>query len=173
MTLIRIHLTLAAALMAALVVTGVASSKVAPACKGTQLSGSFNAVRGSEGAGNIVYRLTLTNKSSTTCTLSGLPAGQLLGKTGKKVPTHIRAANPQALTAVLVTLSHGKSAHADARFSPDVPGVGEQMKAGGQCEATSYKLRVSLKGGGTTTVKITPPTPVCERGQLSFSAYGA
>jgi hypothetical protein len=173
MTLIRIHLTLAAALTAALILAGVASAKIAPPCKGSQLSGSFKAVRGSEGAGNIVYRLTLTNKSSTTCTLSGLPAGQLLGKTGKKVPTHIRAAFAPGLTAVLVTLTHGKSAHANARFSPDVPGVGEQMKAGGQCEPTSYELRVSLRGGGTTTVKIAPPTPVCERGQLSFSAYGA
>jgi len=171
MTPLRTHLTFAAVLVAALVLAGVASSKATtPACKGSQLSGRFNAVRGSEGAGNIVYRLTLTNTSATACTLTGLPAGQLLGKTGKKLPTHIRAANPQALTAVLVTLAHGKSAHADARFSPDVPGVGEQMT--GQCEAKSFSLRVSLQGGGTTTVKITPATPVCEKGQLSFSAYG-
>jgi uncharacterized protein DUF4232 len=171
MTPLRSHLTFAAVLIAALVFAGVALSKTGttPACKGSQLSGSFNAVRGSEGAGNIVYRLTLTNTSATACTLTGLPAGQLLGKTGKKLPTHIRAAKAQALTAVLVTLAHGKSAHADARFSPDVPGVGEQMT--GQCEAKSFSLRVSLKGGGTTTVKITPATPVCEKGQLSFSAY--
>jgi hypothetical protein len=170
MTPIRLHLTFAAVFMAALVFAGVASSKAtAPACKGSQLAGSFNAIRGSEGAGNIVYRLTLMNTSPAACTLSGLPSGQLLGKTGKKLPTHIRAANAQALTAVLVTLAHGRSAHADARFSPDVPGVGEQMT--GQCEAKSFSLRVSLKGGGTTTVKITPATPVCEKGQLSFSAY--
>jgi hypothetical protein len=171
MTPIRIQLTLAAALTAALVLAGVASSKIAPPCKGAELAGSFNAIRGSEGAGNIVYRLTLTNRSTTACRLSGLPSGQLLGKTGKNVPTHIRAASAQSLTAVLVTLAHGQTAHADARFSPDVPGVGEQMKAGGQCEVTSYELRVSLPGGGRATVKITPPTPVCERGQLSFSAY--
>ena len=169
MTPIRTHLTFAALLVAALVFAAVGSSKTAPACNGTQLAGSFNAIRGSEGAGNIVYRLTLTNTSTTTCTLTGLPSGQLLGKTGKKLPTHIRAASAQTLTAVLVTLAHGKSAHADARFSPDVPGVGEQMT--GQCEAKSFSLRVSLRGGGTTTVKITPATPVCEKGQLSFSAY--
>jgi hypothetical protein len=170
MTPIRLHLALAAVFVAALVFAGVASSKAtAPACKGSQLSGSFKAIPGSEGAGNIVYRLTLTNTSTVACTLTGLPSGQLLGKTGKKLPTHIRAANAQALTAVLVTLAHGRSAHADARFSPDVPGVGEQMT--GQCETKSFSLRVSLKGGGTTTVKITPATPVCEKGQLSFSAY--
>jgi len=31
---------------------------------------------------------------------------------------------------------------------------------------------VTGQGGGTTTVKLAPPTPVCERGQLQFSAYG-
>jgi hypothetical protein len=172
MTPLRTHLTFAAVLIAALVFAGVASSKATtPACKGSQLSGSFKAIRGSEGAGNIVYRLTLTNTSATACTLSGLPSGQLLNKTGTKVPTHIRSAVTPPATAVLVTLAHGKSALANARFSPDVPGVGDHMKAGGQCEVTSYALRISPKGGGTTTVKITPPTPVCEAGQLSFSNY--
>jgi hypothetical protein len=171
----RSQLSLLAAVAAALAVAGVAGSTTArstttPFCKGSQLVGRFKVVPGSAGAGNIVYRLTLTNASSTTCALTGLPSGQLLGKAGKKLPTHIRAAFPQALTAILVTLPHGKSSHATARFSPDVPGVGEQKP--GQCEPTAYRLRVSPQAGGTTTVKITPPTPVCEHGQLSFSAYG-
>jgi hypothetical protein len=170
----RIHLTLVAALAAALAVTGAAWSTTARSttvfCKGSQLAGSFKVVPGSPGAGNIVYKLTLTNTSATTCAVTGLPVGQLLGKTGNKLPTHVRAAFPQGLTAILVTLAHGKSSHATARFSPDVPGVGEQTT--GPCEKTSYSLRVTARGGGTTTVKITPPTPVCEHGQLQFSAYG-
>ena len=174
MTRMRIHLTLVAALAAALAVTGVAWSTTARSttafCKGAQLAGSFKAVPGSPGAGNIVYRLTLTNTSATACAVTGLPVVQLLGKTGNKLPTHARAAFPQGLTAILVTLAHGKSSHATARFSPDVPGVGEQTT--GPCEKTSYSLRVTARGGGTTTVKITPPTPVCEHGQLQFSAYG-
>ena len=139
-------------------------------CKGSQLAGSFKAVPGSPGAGNIVYRLTLTNTSATTCALTGLPVGQLLGKTGKKLPTHIRAAFPQGLTAILVTLAHGKSSHATRASRPTFPASASRRPA--QCEATSYSLRVTARGGGTTTVKITPPTPVCEHGQLSFSAYG-
>ena len=174
MTGVRIQLCLLAAVAAALAVAGVAGSTTARSatvfCKGSQLVGSFKVVPGSAGAGNIVYRLTLTNTSSTTCALTGLPSGQLLGKTGKKLPTHVRAAFPQGLAAILVTLPHGKSSHATARFSPDVPGVGEQTP--GQCEKTAYSLRVTARGGGTTTVKITPPTPVCEHGQLQFSAYG-
>jgi hypothetical protein len=170
MTAMRIHLSLLAALAAALAVAGVASSTTTSFCKGAQLAGSFKAVPGSAGAGNIVYRLTLTNTSATTCAVTGLPSGQLLGKTGKKLPTHVRSNFPQGLTAILVTLPNGKSTHATARFSPDIPGVGEQQT--GQCETTAYSLRVTARGGGTTTVKIMPPTPVCEHGQLSFSAYG-
>lgn len=138
-------------------------------CRGLQLTGSFKVVYGSAGAGNIVYRLTLTNVSAKTCSLTGLPRGQLLGKTGKRLPTHIRAAFPGGLTAILVTLAHGRSSHATARFSPDVPGVGEQTP--GQCEPTAHRLRISPPGGGTTPVKIIPPTPVCEHGGMSFSAY--
>jgi hypothetical protein len=171
MSRMRIQLTLLAALVAAFAVgSATASPTIAPQCKGSQLAGSFKVVPGSPGAGNISYRLTLTNTSMTTCALTGLPSGQLLGKAGAKLPTHIRSAFPQGLTAILVTLAHGKSSHATARFSPDVPGVGEQQQ--GQCEKTAYSLRVTPKGGGSTIVKITPPTPVCEHGQLSFSAYG-
>lgn len=167
----RIQLALVAT---AAVLTAAAAAQARPAgivfCKGSQLAGSFKAVPNSAGAGNIVYRLTLTNTSATKCSLTGLPVAHLLGKTGKTLPTHVRAAFPGALTAILVTLAHGKSTHANARFSPDVPGVGEGTT--GPCEATAYSLRVTAKGGGTTTVKITPPTPVCEKGQLQFSAYG-
>ena len=125
---------------------------------------------GSAGAGNISYRLTLENISAKKCLLTGLPVVQLLGKKGGKLPTKVQAEFRGALTAILVTLAHGQSTHATARFSPDVPGVGEQGV--GQCEPTAYSLRVTAKGGGTTTVKISPATPVCEHGRFLFSAYG-
>ena len=139
------------------------------ACTGGQLAGSFVAVPGSAGAGNIVYKLTLKNTSTRPCTLTGLPAGQLLGKAKQKLATHIHAAHPGQLAAILVTLVPGDSTYATARFSPDVPGTGEQTI--GQCEPKAYWLRVRARGGGTTTVKALPETPVCEHGALSFSAY--
>lgn len=139
-------------------------------CRGTQLGGSFTAVPGSAGAGNIVYRLTLKNRSTQACAVTGLPVVRLLGRTGKPLPTHVRAAFPNGLTAILVTLAPGRSATATARFSPDVPGTGEQMT--GPCEPTSYWLRVGARGGGTTKVRISPRTPVCEHGGMQFSAYG-
>ena len=163
-------LALIALAAAALASTAAAAPSFA-ACTGKQLAGSFTAVKGSAGAGNITYQLVLTNVSHAGCTLTGLPQGRLLGKSGKVLPTHVRAAFPGALTAVLVRLAPGKKAYAAARFSPDVPGVGEPT-AGKKCEPTSWFFRVTAQGGGTTKVKIRPATPVCEHGRLQFSAYG-
>jgi hypothetical protein len=160
----------------ALVAAGACGSVVQPAvgrpaapfCKGTSLSGRFAVVPGSAGAGNIVYTLRLTNTRSNACSLTGLPLVSLRGRYGKKLPTHVRAAQPGTTTAVLVTLAHGQSGVATARFSPDVPGPGESVTR--QCEPTAYRLAVT-GGGRTTSVPVKPATPVCEHGQLSFSVY--
>ena len=136
---------------------------IAPRCTGAQVSGRFAVIPGSAGAGNIVYRLRLTNVSPETCTLTGLPQVTLRAKDKRRLPTHVRAARPGALTAVLVTLRHGRSAYATARFSPDVPGPGE---TGRQCEPKAYWLRVLGRD-----VPVAPPTPVCEHGQLQLTAY--
>lgn len=164
------------ALTALILATGAASCASAAThasgrCAGDQLAGTFKVVPGSAGAGNIVYALVLKNVSRSTCRVTGLPAGRLLGKTGKALPTRVVPAFRGGLTAVLVTLAPGKSTRATARFSPDVPGQGEPT-AGRQCEPTAYWFRVAGQGGGTTKVKLQPATPVCEHGQLQFSAYG-
>lgn len=127
-------------------------------------------VRGSAGAGSITYALKLKNTLASACTVTGLPAGVLLGLHKGTLPTHVRAAFPGGLTAILATLQPGQSTRATARFSPDVPGTGEQVS--GRCEPIAYWFRVAGQGGGSTTVKIAPPTSVCEHGRLLFSAYG-
>jgi hypothetical protein len=157
-------------LAAASSTTAGASTRVG-SCTGSQLAGTFRLVPGSAGAGNVTYALALKNVSTRQCTVSGLPQGRLLNRAGKPLPTHVRAAFPGALTAVLVRLAPGKATRATARFSPDVPGTGEPV-AGRNCEPVSYWLRVAAPGGGTTKVKLAPATPVCEHGQLLFSAYG-
>ena len=138
-------------------------------CNSTQLTGKFTVVRGSAGAGNIVYALTLQNRSPQACTVTGLPRVTLMGLHGRWLPTHVIAAAPNQLTAALITLPHGTSARATARFSPDVPGKGEQKR--GACEPKAYRLAVNDPGGGITAVPVRPPTPVCEHGQLQFKAY--
>jgi hypothetical protein len=159
--------------LVALAAAAAATSAVAhgdASCTGAQLTGTFTVVRGSAGAGNITYKLVLRNVSTHACTVTGLPQGRLLGKTGKALPTHVRAASPGMLTAILVRLAPGKTTFATARFSPDVPGPGEPT-AGTKCEPTAWWFRVTGQGGGTTKVKLGPPTPVCEHGQLLFSGY--
>lgn len=161
----------AAALAAVAVLAGTAAAHgaTAAACSGAQLGGTFKVVPGSAGAGNIVYKLTVTNRSQKTCTVTGLPIVKLYGKTGNALPTHIVPAFRGALTAVLVHLAPGASAHATARFSPDVPGTGEGNRK--QCEPTAYWLHVSGQSGGSFKVAIKPPTPVCEHGTLQLTAY--
>jgi len=132
------------------------------------LAGSFKVIPGSEGAGNIVYRLRLQNTSAATCFVTGVPGFQLLGKNGKKLPTKgLFSGKPGTLTAIVVPLKHGATATLTARFSPDIPGPGEPVQ--GACEKTAYKLRVTPTAGGTVTVPISPPTPVCEHGTLQVT----
>src|SRR5690348_1860075 len=151
-------------MVAALVACGSAGSRTTVTrCHGIQLGGTFAAIPGSAGAGNIVYRLSLQNLSSSMCTLTGLPQGVLLGVTGSKLPTHIRNNFPGRMP-VLVRLAPGKFAYANARFSPDVSGTGDNMS--GQCQPKSYWLQVE-----GINIRIAPATPVCERGTLSFSTY--
>ena len=167
----RIALASVAALAALSASVAPAATTVAASCDGGQLEGAFAVVPNSEGAGNIVYKLTLKNSSAVPCTVTGLPSGQLLGRRHNPLPTHVRAANPGALTAVLVTLLPGQTTFATARFSPDVPGPGEPV-AGRRCEPVSYWFRVRAPGGGVTVVPVKPATSVCEHGALSFTAYG-
>ena len=165
---------LLAAMLAAVTAgaTQIATGATVVSCKGSQLTGTFTAIAGSAGAGNISYRLALKNVSTATCTLTGLPQGRLLGKTGNPLPTHVHAAFPGALTAVLVHVAPGKKAYASARFSPDVNGTGDH--APGRCQPIAYWFRVTGQNGPSTTkAKIAPPTSVCERGSLSFSAYSS
>lgn len=140
-------------------------------CRGADLAGAFSAVPNSAGAGNIVYRLRLTKRTDGSCFLSGIPQLRLLGKDGKALPTHVRAAHPGQLTAVRVVLARGRSTSLTARFSPDVPGPGEPV--GRHCEPVAYRLRVDPGGGGTVTVPIRQPTAVCEHGTLSLTVFTA
>jgi hypothetical protein len=164
-------LTAALVAVAALAACGGAGARSSVAlCSAAQLKATFTVVRGSAGAGNIVYKLSVTNVSSRECGLTGTPAVKLYSKTGKPLPTHVKPVFRPGLMAILVRLQPGMSAHATARFSPDVPGPGEPVLAR-QCERTSYRVRLTPGGGGSTIGPISPPTPVCEHGTMSFSVF--
>jgi Protein of unknown function (DUF4232) len=137
------------------------------ACDASDLTGTFSELAGSAGAGNIVYTLRLTNAAQDTCFVSGQPQVQLLDANGKELPTHPTPAQPGTQTAVKVPVAPGASATSQARFSPDVNGVGE---SGNPCEPKAYTLRVTV-GSGTLDVKIDPPTSVCSHGGLQLTNY--
>ncbi len=143
----------------------------AAACGGGDLSGSFSAVPGSAGAGQITYTLHLTNTSAVPCFVTGLPQLQLLDAKGTQLPTNVRAAQAGQATGAKIILQPGESAASDARFSPDVPGTGDQQS--GACEPTASQVQVTATGGGTFIVALSPPTAVCERGTLSMSLFAA
>jgi hypothetical protein len=138
-------------------------------CDGSALRGSFSVVPGSAGAGNIVYRLRVANRSSTACWVSGQPRLELLDAKGRRLPTALHPQRPGVAAAALIALAPGQAASASARFSPDVPGVGEPT--GRTCEPTAYRLRVRPNGNGAVVVRILPPTPVCEHGGLALSLW--
>ena len=151
--------------------TTTTGSAAPAACTGADLEGRFAVVPGSAGAGNIVYELRLTNTSTSPCAVSGLPAVTLLDRNGSPLPTHVSAAQQGQATAAQIVLQSGQTAKADARFSPDVPGTGEQHT--GPCEAKAYVLHVTAPGGETVAAPISPPTSVCEHGSLSFSVFSS
>jgi len=138
------------------------------ACAAGALQASFDGIEGSAGAGQISYGLKLTNTSSTPCYVSGVPVGQLLGTTGDALPTTI-SAEPGQGPGAKVTIQPNKSATAEARFSPDVPGTGDQQ--GGRCQPVATVLRVTAPGGGTVDAPVQPPTSVCERGSMHFRPF--
>ena len=159
-----------AAIATAFAASGAGASPMATLpCKGGALTGSFRAVPGSPGAGGISYTLQVRNVSDATCFLTGLPVVQLLSRTGKLVPTNVSAAHPNEPIAAKVLLAPEKVASATARFSPDVPGIGEGHP--GPCEPQAYKIRVTSPGHGSVVVAISPPTSVCSHGALRFTTF--
>ena len=142
-------------------------------CTASQLGGSFTVIPGSPGAGSISYLLRLRNRSSKTCFVSGLAQLRLLSKTGRPLPTKVVPAFRPGLTAVRVVLRPGRSAKAEARFSPDIPGPGEPQTRG-PCEPKAYRVRVTVPPrGGALVAPIVPPTTFCVRGTMSVRALSA
>jgi uncharacterized protein DUF4232 len=161
----RIGLILVVALCAA--AAPAAGAHQAASCTGGSLRGRFTVVPGSAGAGNIVYRLRVTNTSSSACSISALPFVRLLDAERAPLPTRVAPAMQGQAAGTKITLASGRSATADARFSPDVPGPGEQVLR--RCEPVAHVLRVKPNASGAADVPIRPPTAVCEHGRLSFS----
>jgi hypothetical protein len=150
--------------------TVTTTSATASPCTGSQLSGTFAVVAGSQGAGQVAYLLTLENSSQTRCYVFGLPQAQLLAASGSPLPTHIAAAQASA-NGKRIVLAPGASAVAQARFSATVAGPGDAQN--GPCQPKASTLRVTPDGGGSVDAPVQPPTSVCEKGTLYFDVLAA
>ncbi len=156
--------------------TPAAASGGVSRCHTSELSASYTVVPGSAGAGNISYNLRLTNTSTHQCTIYGFAGMLLLDANHKPLPTHVDWVS--LVPKRLVRLDPGGSAAATVRFSPDVPGVGDNGPAPPgkqwQCETTSYYTEVTAPDETTQLVTaVSPATPVCERGTMAASALVA
>src|SRR5581483_2432722 len=95
------------------------TTTAAAPCLASALAGTFTTVPGSAGAGQITYRLRLTNQGDAACYVAGVPEGRLVGRDGRTLPTNIGPAKPSDSTAGRAVITPGGAATADARFSPD------------------------------------------------------
>ncbi|WP_327424181.1 DUF4232 domain-containing protein [Streptomyces sp. NBC_01230] len=110
-----------------------------PMCATSQLTGSLGA--GDAGAGNLYRYLVLTNRSSTTCHLTGFPGVSLLDASGRQIGP---AATREHTSYAPVTLKPGGSA------SDTVHTVNHQ----GTCLPTSTRVRVYPPGNTASLVLV-------------------
>jgi Domain of unknown function (DUF4232) len=128
------------------------------------LSAKMTVVGGSAGAGHISYKLTLKNSGPGSCRVDTHPGLKLLKANGAGLPTHVTKVGPSGS----VLIKAGKSASAQLRFSPDVPGPGEPSH--GPCEPAAHKIKIIAS---TPVVgPISPATPVCEHGAIQQKPLG-
>ncbi len=137
----------------------VTSSAAANGCTASDLTGTFQVLQGSAGAGNIVYTLKVTNASQHPCIVSGAPTIDFLDENHNALPAHPTSPGGPV---PLVTLQPGGSATSQVRFSPDVT----------PCDSgTATTLRVTMPDNSTLDVRIDPPTHLCGAGSLQPGAF--
>jgi hypothetical protein len=146
----------------AILATVVAASP-APACKPSQLTANMTLVRGSAGAGQIAYLLTLRNVSAGACRVGDHPGLRLLTSGWTRLPTHVFQFGPHRS----VTIEPETSVSAHVRFSPHIPATGEPQH--GRCEPLAFHVRVFLTTPATGHLAgpVAPPTSVCEYGAMN------
>jgi hypothetical protein len=137
-----------------------------PACAAGALRATYTIVTGSNATSHVEYTLTVTNRSHARCTV-GVPLSlTLLGAHGQALPT---APQFSPSSSYAVSLAPGQSAQAVSELSPDLAGPGESTH--GNCEPMAHALRITVGTGAVRAAM--DPTPVCQRGAISFRRLAA
>ena len=134
------------------------------ACVSADLSATFAVIPGSAGAGNVVARIVLTNKSAAPCSTGGYVGLQLLGAGGTQLPTHVERASG---SLSVMTVAPGTSVSATARYSPDVAGTGDNQS--GMCQPVASSSEVTPPNDTAFVIAQGPGTSVCQQGTMSVS----
>jgi hypothetical protein len=145
--------------------TGAAQGQTAAGepCHSRELALAVQQTR--PGGGNRYAILTLTNRSSRTCPLTGFPELQLLDASHRPLPT--TAVRDQQQPSQPVSLAPGASAFTTLHWGL-VPGDGEPQTT--QCEPTPAFLAVTPPDESTQLVIAWTYGPVCQHGRIDLPA---
>lgn len=145
--------------------TSVSTTAASPAlCTVANLQATFSVIPNSQGAGNEVARIVLTNSGSTVCQTYGYVGMLLLGANGAALPTDVVRV-PGTSNYPIINLAPGASASATARFSPDIPGTGDSQT--GACQPTATSTEITPPDNTAHLIVPGPGTSVCEGGTMS------
>ena len=137
----------------------VTQSAATNGCTAHDLTGTFQVLPNSAGAGNIVYTLKVTNASQAACTVHGSPDITFLDSAGNALSAHV---SPTGGPGAVVALQPGDSATSQVRFSPDVD----------PCDpGTATTLNVAFPENSVLATKIDPATRLCGAGSLQPGAF--
>ena len=117
------------------------------------------------GGGSRYAVLTLTNRSSRTCPVTGFPGLQLLDSSSKPLPTNV--VRDQQQPPQTVQLAPGAAAYTTLHWGL-VPGDGEPQTT--QCEPTPASVEVTPPDETTHLVIGWTYGPVCQKGRIDLPA---
>lgn len=132
-------------------------------CHTRELGASLQQQR--PGGGNRYAVLTLTNRSSRSCPVTGFPGLQLLDSSRRPLPTNV--VRDQQQPAQTVQLAPGAAAFTMLHWGL-VAGDGEPQTT--QCEAAPAALEVTPPDETTQLVIGWTYGPVCQKGRIDLPA---
>jgi hypothetical protein len=144
-----------------------ATSPQAPAagerCHTRELGAALQQQR--PGGGSRYAVLTLTNRSSRSCPVTGFPGLQLLDSSSRPLPTNV--VRNQQQPSQTVQLAPGAAAFTTLHWGL-VPGDGEPQTT--QCEPTPASVEVTPPDETTHLVIGWTYGPVCQKGRIDLPA---
>ncbi|MGI8493486.1 MAG: DUF4232 domain-containing protein [Acidimicrobiales bacterium] len=133
------------------------------------MTATFTIIPGSAGAGHVEGRIVLVNVGTNPCRTGGYVGVQLLGASDTPLPTKVVRDTGTPVTTIVVPA--GGAASALVRFSPDVPGPGDNP--GPSCQPVASGSEITPPNDTSFVIAHGPQSSVCEQGTLEVRALQA